>query len=158
MRKSFFFPTGVSISGVCGQWHTRTLWQPSNCNHPQSYSDIRKQVLHECPSSHFLLHIVLSPSFWKQQKWNYRNPTAEMALFTDAKDKNTYHTSPSPSLSFSLPFVFALDCRSKWGISHTLVLWHGITSKLLFFSLCLNKMIHFFSIMAMSVWNELYNQ
>lgn len=120
------------------------------------------------PSSQLLPSIVLSPSLWKQQKLNYRKPTAETALFTDSEGKNTsHHMSPSVAIALSPTFLRLLLFsslsislsipRSKWGILHILVLRHGITSTLLSFSLSLNKMIHF-SIMAMSVWNELYNQ
>lgn len=96
----------------------------------------------------------------KQQKLNYRNGWNNFLHRCWREKHITSCVSLLCDLSLSLaPCLFLLwfDRRSKWGIPHTLVLRRGITSTRLSFSLSLNKMIHF-SITAMSVWNELYNQ
>lgn len=140
--------------------HTRTLLCDSSA---RATTHNPTQILQSRCCILALPPFVPSP-LWKQKKLNYRKPTAETALFTDAEGekhitsyvsicRHFSHTLPH-SLPFSLSIGLPFQMRDP---SYTCpAAWNHVNSPLLL-PLYLNKMIHF-SIMAMSVWNELYNQ
>lgn len=107
-------------------------------------------------------HLPCLPPQEKQQKLNYRRPKTETAFFTHAEGKKK-HIAPCvllrrhPSLSLSAFFLSIGSPFQTRDPSYSCpAAWNHVNAPLLL-PLSHNKMIHF-SITAMSVWNELYNQ